>query len=259
MTPADRGRHCAKCDKVVRDFVGMDTEAILEELKRTPGKVCGQLDRKNVSTELIKDQVWAKYPVERLRTFVLAFVLVFGIEVWGVTESQAQTVQPVIEKMQASDQLLEAVKDSAATIRISGKVEDVYTREPVMQARISVYHGGVLIGGDWSKEDGSFAIEIARDSLAFNSFDLQLYHNGKIRWDSGIHRDLREFRYLIDASLMLKGISIEEEIEWSIRGDLFALGMFTSVNPVSDQKQLYRPLDEWLMMHQSEIKHTGRW
>ncbi len=259
MTPAERGRHCAVCDKVVRDFVGMKPDAIFAELRQATGNICGMLDRSVVSTEPLKEQVWAKYPLERLRVFVLAFVLVFGVEVWGVSEVDAQTVQPEIEKLQTSGVLTAVVRDSAAVIRLAGKVEDVYTLEAVMQARISVYQAGKLIDGGWTKEDGTFSIEIPSASLVGDTFDLQLYHNGKIRWDSGIHRDLREFHYLIDASTMLKGIEIEADISRYVRGELISLGSVVYRDSGLDQKSLYRPLDEWLMMHNSEINHTGRW
>jgi hypothetical protein len=258
MTPAEQGRHCALCNKVVRDFVGMKPDAIHAEIQKTEGAVCGRLDRSAVSTEPLKEHVWAKYPVERLRVFVLAFVLVFGVEVWGISEVEAQTVQPEIEKLQTSGVLEAAVRDSAAVIRLSGKVEDVYTREPVMQARISVYQAGKLIDGSWSKEDGTFSIEIPSGSLVGDTFDLQLYHNGKIRWDSGIHRDLREFHYLIDASRMLERVSIQETSDRYLLGGMtYVVGM--SISRTWEGKILSRPLDEWLMMNFSEINHTGRW
>lgn len=258
MTPAERGRHCAVCDKVVRDFVGMKPDAIFAELREATGNICGMLDRSVVSTEPLKEQVWAKYPLERLRVFVLAFVLVFGVEVWGVSEVDAQTVQPEIEKLQTSGVLTAVVRDSAAVIRLAGKVEDVYTREAVMQARISVYQAGKLIDGGWTKEDGAFSIEIPSASLVGDTFDLQLYHNGKIRWDSGIHRDLREFHYLIDAARLMDVVAIHVTKVKYLRGDLLCISGMDIPN-AGNTKTLYRPLDEWLMMNFSEINHTGRW
>jgi hypothetical protein len=259
MTPEDRGRHCAVCDKVVRDFVGMELNVIQAELQKANDKVCGRLDSENVFTEPLKELVLVKYPVERLRVFVLAFVLVFGVEVWGVSKVEAQTVQPEIEKLQSSDVLATAVLDSNSHLRISGKVEDVYTREPVMQARVSVYQAGKLIDGAWSKEDGSFSIEIPNDSLVGDTFDLQLYHNGKIRWDAGIFRDLREFHYLIDASRLMDEVAIHEKVNWYLMGDLQYITGGMIHQPVGSTRSLYRPLDEWLMMNFSEINHTGRW
>ena len=127
-----------------------------------------------------------------------------------------------------------------------------------MQARISVYQAGKLIDGSWSKEDGTFSIEIPSGSLVGDTFDLQLYHNGKIRWDSGIHRDLREFHYLIDASRMLERVSIQETSDRYLLGGMtYVVGM--SISRTWEGKILSRPLDEWLMMNFSEINHTGRW
>lgn len=258
MTLAERGRHCAVCDKVVRDFVGMELNAIQTELQHSSDKVCGRLDRENVSMEPLKELVLVKYPLERLRVFVLAFVLVFGVEVWGVSEVEAQTVQPEIEKLQTSGVLAGALQDSATVFRISGKVEDVYTREPVMQARVSVYQAGKLIDGGWTREDGSFSIEIPKSSMVGDTFDLQLYHNGKIRWDSGIPSDLREFQYLIDAARLMDEIAIHEKVNWYLMGGLqYITGRM--IQPLGNTRSLYRPLDEWLMMNFSEINHTGRW
>ncbi|MBL0017575.1 MAG: hypothetical protein IPP17_14355 [Bacteroidetes bacterium] len=259
MALAERGRQCAVCDKVVRDFVGMELNVIQAELQHSSDKVCGRLDPENVSAEPLKELVLVKYPLERLRVFVLAFVLVFGVEVWGVSEVDAQTVQPEVEKLQSSGVLAGALQDSAKVFRISGKVEDVYTREPVMQARVSVYQGGKLIDGGWTREDGSFSIEIPKTSMVGDTFDLQLYHNGKIRWDSGIPSDLREFQYLIDAARLMDEIAIRDRSVQYIVGDLRYVTVGMIHQSVGSTRSLYRPLDEWLMMNFSEINHTGRW
>ncbi len=50
MTPADKGRHCKSCDKVVIDFSRMTDAQVVDHFKNYQGKTCGrfrteQLDR----------------------------------------------------------------------------------------------------------------------------------------------------------------------------------------------------------------------
>jgi hypothetical protein len=265
MSPAERGRHCAKCDKVVRDFTGMEPEAIQAVLAQMPGRVCGRVDRSAVApSPVLNAMALVRLPAERLRIFVLAFVMVFGLEVWGISSAEAQTVQPAVDLLQKQENLEAAVQSSADEIRIRGKVMDVYTREPVQYAHVMILEDGQLLKGTLTDEDGRFELMIEKETLKGDTFDLHLSYLGKTRKDKGLRKDLREFIYLIDASQMMEGLAINSG-DWIpddpyLMGDIISLGLSTDVRGYySNNKALFRPLDEWLMMNFSEIHHSGRW
>lgn len=258
MTATDCGRHCAKCDKVVRDFSGLSQPEILEELAGISDQVCGRVDAKALHPATVPFPLLAKFPAERIRLFLVAFVVVFGLEVWGIPVAEAQTVQSAVDSLKLVGNLISAIQDSSREWHLKGKVEDVYTREPVAYAMVAVYEGEHFIQGTTTEEDGTFDLTVTKDSLHLATFDLHLSYLGKIRKDVGISSDHREFLYLIDASRMMDGIIIADEEYMQLTG-VVMITRYGVENKFYPDGDLYRPLDEWLMMHNSEIHHNGRW
>lgn len=64
MTPSDKGRFCASCQKTVTDFTNMSDRQIAEFFKKTSGSVCGRFyqDQLNRDVEIPKKRIpWLKY------------------------------------------------------------------------------------------------------------------------------------------------------------------------------------------------------
>jgi hypothetical protein len=263
MSPAEQGRHCAKCAKVVRDFTGMDRTAVIAAIAAAPAEVCGRVDADLVAPfPLPAHALVGGASMTRLRLFFLALVAAFGWEVFGFTAAQAQTVQPAIAALQ-DPQILRAALDSLSETEVVlyGRVEDVYTREAVAYAHLMAYEGDTLLCGTLSDAEGNFVLRFPKDKLKGEQYDLRLRYLGRERRDHGVHRDATEFLYLVDASMMVDGMAIVADRQHGfLVGDLIYQRLsFPQYNPTQASKTLYRPLDEWLMMHYSEIHHGGRW
>ncbi len=273
MSETDHGRHCLKCDKVVRDFTGMDEAAILNAIAVKQGKICGRVDQAVLTRPALEGFALVRFPTERLRFFVLAFVMAFGLEVWGISQADAQTVQPSIESLKKPDNLRFALNIPKATdIVLIGKVVDVYTQEPVQGAQVMAFDGALLLAGTMSDTAGNFELRIPKEAFTGDSYQLRLRYMGRERRDHEIQRDVREFIYLIDASQMVDGITISassyDDDKWggTLVGEIISIlpernisGSRSLNGPTYGKESLYRPLDEWLMMHNSEIHHSGRW
>lgn len=263
MNKATGGRFCDLCKKVVRDFTGVPDVEVQLAIKAENGEVCGRIERERVEKVPFVTAVLARFPESRLRFFLLAFVMAFGWEIWGISTVQAQQLEESREELRKHETMRQALVDTGEVV-ITGLVEDVYTREAVPFARVSVYQNGELMEGAMTDAEGKFRIAVERERFTGATYDLQLYHEGRIRWDSKIHLDIRDFKYLIDASIMLEGVPITANLSWnSFRDVVGTLTYWRSnckwgdLNPSG--AELYRPLDEWLMMHSSEIHHSGRW
>ncbi|MFN8393911.1 MAG: hypothetical protein U0176_04485 [Bacteroidia bacterium] len=263
MRSASGGRFCDRCSKVVRDFAGVPDAEVQQAILTGKGEVCGRIERDRVTKLPFVTAVLARFPESRLRFFLLAFVMAFGWEVWGLSTLQAQRLEESREELRKPETMRQALVDTGEVV-ITGLVEDVYTREAVPFARVSAYQNGELLEGAMTDAEGRFRIVVERERFKGATYDLQLYHEGRIRWDSKIALDIREFKYLIDASIMLEGVPITANLSWDSFRDV--VGILTywrsnckwgDLNPSG--AELYRPLDEWLMMHSSEIHHSGRW
>lgn len=56
MTPQDKGRHCAVCDKVVVDFSKASKQDIINHIKKE-GKICGRIPRQYIGTDLEEEKI----------------------------------------------------------------------------------------------------------------------------------------------------------------------------------------------------------
>ncbi|HWJ90303.1 MAG TPA: T9SS type A sorting domain-containing protein [Flavisolibacter sp.] len=64
MTPCDKGKFCAACQKTVVDFTNMSDRQIAEHFKKTSGSVCGRImgDQLNRDIEVPRKRIpWIKY------------------------------------------------------------------------------------------------------------------------------------------------------------------------------------------------------
>ncbi|MDM1378947.1 carboxypeptidase-like regulatory domain-containing protein [Myroides marinus] len=56
MTPQDKGRHCAVCDKVVVDFSKASKQEIINHIKKD-GKICGRIPRQYIGLNLEEEKI----------------------------------------------------------------------------------------------------------------------------------------------------------------------------------------------------------
>ncbi|WP_240485484.1 hypothetical protein [Myroides marinus] len=56
MTPQDKGRHCAVCDKVVVDFSKASKQEIINHIKKE-GKICGRIPLQYIGTDLEDEKI----------------------------------------------------------------------------------------------------------------------------------------------------------------------------------------------------------
>jgi hypothetical protein len=209
-------------------------------------------------------------PATRLRLFVMAFVLAFGFETWGISALQAQVLKPGITALRDPKNLQSALSDADSNeVVLRGRVLDVYTREPVAYANVMAFSAGKLVSGTLSDTAGDFELRFPKQSIQGETYQLRLRYQGREREDLDITADIRSFVYLIDASFMVEGLEVQEmrsRFEWEdpiIMGQLITTTecdfSWRSLPSTGTTKALYRPLDEWLMMNNSEIHHSGRW
>ncbi len=80
MSVEEKGRHCAVCSKVVKDFTGMQKKEIIDVLKETTGEVCGRIKanevtptKKQQASHVIQNWLFRKgiYPIMALLGFSL--------------------------------------------------------------------------------------------------------------------------------------------------------------------------------------------
>ncbi|WP_294822379.1 carboxypeptidase-like regulatory domain-containing protein [uncultured Flavobacterium sp.] len=151
MTPADKGRFCASCQKNVRDFTNASDREILEAL-RTGGQACGRFRASQLNRELA-------VPKEKSRFWAAASAAAITLVTLGVNELAAQT-PPNIEQQQRRNE-----NDKPDSIKvISGMVNDEYGNPvPGVNVKVKGVSNGVQ-----TDFDGLFTIPAEEgDTLEF--------------------------------------------------------------------------------------------
>lgn len=174
MTPADKGRFCASCQKNVRDFTNAPDREILEALK-TGGQACGRFRASQLNRDLV-------VPQEKSRLLGTAGVAAIALLTLGTHQALAQT-PPEAEKHQNHDENRgkneekeefegnnrakneDAHDDFRGSIReIKGVVLD-QSGMPIPGATVKVAGTDKMVQTDF---DGMFAIEAKEgDTLEF--------------------------------------------------------------------------------------------
>src|SRR3954471_1426107 len=76
MTPCDKGKFCASCQKTVIDFTNMSDRQIAEHFKKQEGSVCGRFmgDQLNRDIDIPRKRIpWIKYFFQfALPTFLIS-------------------------------------------------------------------------------------------------------------------------------------------------------------------------------------------
>jgi len=78
MTPSDKGRFCASCQKTVIDFTNMSDRQLAAFFKKPPSSVCGRVydDQLNRGIEIPRKRIpWIKYFSALICAYKMDFVL----------------------------------------------------------------------------------------------------------------------------------------------------------------------------------------
>lgn len=155
MTPADKGRFCASCQKNVRDFTNASDSEILEALK-TGGQNCGRFRASQLNRDLV-------VPKEKSRFWAAASAAAITLLTVGVNEVSAQTPIGTEQRESHSENEAKAVERDSIKV-ISGVVVD-FQGMPIPGVNVKVKGG---IKGVQTDFDGNFSIEAKEgDKLEF--------------------------------------------------------------------------------------------
>ena len=154
MTPQDKGRHCASCEKVVTDFTQMSDREVIDFLRKDKGSGCGRLNPRQLSapvTTVEKNKSWSS-PIGIALSTALSILI-----------SNQTAAQKISEKIYVQEQsvtggydVLQNSEPSALESReFKGQITDSETGAPIPFVNIVFDKSG--LGGS-TDFDGFFSI-----------------------------------------------------------------------------------------------------
>jgi hypothetical protein len=173
MDVDEKGRFCAVCSKVVRDFTGMDTQAAADIIAAAPvGSICGRFRQSQV-TPPSRSWLSPKNLPMSLRRFLIVLVICFGPGVMGLhAESASQLRQEYIAQAQDSN-------------AITGSVVDHRTGRLLRDIEVRLMRGKQVVAVAVVDANGEFQLELPGDTGKRRSYSLVLAYKG---------RDLAQYR-----------------------------------------------------------------
>ena len=154
MTPVEKGRFCASCQKTVLDFTHLSDNEIIKLVTKNDN-LCARINVFNLNRNLIKTKTKSNY-FGYFATTVLAFL---GLG----TESVIAQEIPVVE--QTDFKYLNKVSDSVKKITVSGRV--TYDGNPLPGAIIKIKGTKNSTNTD---QNGKYTIEVNQGEILIFSF-----------------------------------------------------------------------------------------
>lgn len=154
MTPVEKGRFCASCQKTVLDFTHLSDNEIIKLVTKNDN-LCARINVFNLNRNLIKTKTKSNY-FGYFATTVLAFL---GLG----TESVIAQEIPVVE--QTDFKYLNKVSDSVKKITVSGRV--TYDGHPLPGAIIKIKGTKNSTNTD---QNGKYTIEVNQGEILIFSF-----------------------------------------------------------------------------------------
>ncbi|MBS1781276.1 MAG: carboxypeptidase regulatory-like domain-containing protein [Bacteroidetes bacterium] len=167
MTPAEQGRFCNSCQKVVTDFTSFTDAQLHSFFSDRSKQVCGRFYNHQLNIPIsVPPQ-----PHSRLYRYFIGFGLTLLFTQLPETRLRAQTphahIDPQLDKKNKNE--------NDTSIIIKGKVIDEL-KEPMLGAIVSAYCNGTMVAGTVTDYDGNYKLYIYSSSP--KKYDLVLNHTG---------------------------------------------------------------------------------
>lgn len=159
MSPTQKGRHCAKCDRVIRDFSTFSDTQLMAMLKQNQGKICGRFHASQVNRVLVPMQTG---PAAMVRKFWLWMGLFF-------------TASPrVFADNQPSNNTYKTHKPVEKGTPLSGLVKNEENGEKLSGVKVMLLATGETV---ITNQNGEFTLNLPADLIS-NELVILLQKDG---------------------------------------------------------------------------------
>lgn len=173
MSPQEKGRHCAKCDKVVVDFTNNSRNEITKHLENSTDRTCGRFRTDQVDHFPGKEEIQKSLMLPGAKAAALTALATSTL---GAIDGYAQG-QAVLKGDVSYVQQKQTVTNEQEVI-IKGTVHQNWEGEPVKRAQIRLYSGGNLINTIMTNANGEYMFTAAPGALANNQFTIKVFTRG---------------------------------------------------------------------------------
>lgn len=160
MTPQQKGRHCASCEKTVFDFTSKTDEQIIKTYQ-TQGNLCGRFKSTQLDRELVLSRKEKNNYISYVASTLFAFLSFGSMDV----EAQEQPKVITIDAFQ-NPTIKGKIAVSIFNKMISGTVTDSYNGLPIVGVNVVIKGTKTGVATDF---DGHYKLKAKKgDTLVFS-------------------------------------------------------------------------------------------
>lgn len=169
MSPNEKGRFCAVCDKTVIDFTHKSPLEIKQHIDKSEGKVCGRVNSRVLEKTIVPQAAGINFNGRhKWWTWISILALL------GFTRKMATMEMPSKDKNINPEAKKLSIKSSKTLVR--GTVRNSETQEGIEAVEIKIYSAGELIGKTQSYVNGAFEMELPIGVIKQNKINLEFKH-----------------------------------------------------------------------------------
>jgi len=179
MTPNERGRHCASCDKTVIDFSLFTDKQLVEFFTKATDKICGRLNPMQLNRQLVYTEP------KNYFLYKLLFGTAFTIGLAGSANGNYNyNNKPLLENSvpanshnnnQEENKPVEISGDDSSFVK--GKLADFDTKEPIPFAAVLLSYGNEQVATAYTDIDGAFKLFVP-EQYRKNKLTLKIAYIG---------------------------------------------------------------------------------
>ncbi len=207
MTPEEKGRHCAVCSKVVKDFTSMKKEEIMSTILDSDQEVCGRINVNHLTAVSKRQQFyfWIK------GTFIpklgyAAFVLLgFGSLYKKALHAQALPGGMKVEQVFTGQTTVDQTETSSKKIMVEVLNE---ANKAVREALVNIYSGSELISTQTTDKAGTVSLSMPMQKVGYTTINIEVNAKGyemKVVKDIRITKNNQAIRVKLDENVILMG------------------------------------------------------
>jgi protocatechuate 3,4-dioxygenase beta subunit len=239
MTPTQKGKHCARCEKEVTDYTQKTDEQLVKLLSNN-GASCGRFK---------KSQINRAVTLERKSTHALApyaASLLIPLSLMNSLNTKASTTETKIENTFKSIGIGRMSKNVKKNLNISGFIKE-YSGNIIHHVKVSIKETGRTV---YSDENGAFKITcLSSETLLFEKENFETLSYKTAEWDKEIAIILKtktiETEHDLGEPIITDGlkapIEIEEQLEPIIKKDSASVKLMMIKGTITDSSGLPLP------------------
>ncbi len=185
MTPSEKGRFCASCQKQVVDFSGLSDREVIQLIEQSSGSICGQLHPSQMNRPMMLEP-WAQRASARFSGFFAGLMLLSSADTASSQNApnEVETASVLHMDGATSADVSTGVQQDTLKNTIHGRVIDAKTMAPIANADIWIKQDSRIQAK--SDSQGAFTLIIPRERLEKTS-RLTVQVNGYLRYELRVH------------------------------------------------------------------------